>query len=132
MKSKSICRRLTTIVPLLLSLGIIGCGGGPGGFVPSDIEGGGPEITAEGVLFTFIDPKAERVVIVGDFNNWSTTADPLLNRAGEGTWTIRIPLQPGRYEYKYIIDGKKWTPDLWNPDVVDDGFGGFNSVIVIE
>ncbi len=132
MKSKSICRRLTMIVPLLLTLGIVGCGGGPGGFVPSSIEGGGPQVTTEGVLFTFIDPKAQRVNIVGDFNNWSTTADPLLDRAGDGTWTIRIPLQPGRYEYKYIIDGKNWTPDLWNPDVVDDGFGGINSVIVIE
>ena len=131
MKSKMICRRLCAIISVL-SLGIVGCAGGPAGFVPSDIEGGGPQVTADGVLFTFIDTNAKRINIAGDFNNWSTMADPLLDRAGDGTWTLRIPLKPGRYEYKFLIDGKKWTPDLWNPDVTDDGFGGLNSVIVIE
>jgi hypothetical protein len=132
MKSNKTVGRLAIIVSLLLSIVFAGCGGGPAGFTPSGIEGGGPQVTADGVLFTFIDQKIQRISIVGDFNNWSTTADPLFDRAGDGTWTIRIPLQPGRYEYKYIIDGKKWTPDPWNPDVVDDGFGGFNSVIVVE
>jgi hypothetical protein len=131
MKLILIGRRLMIIVPLLLSLAIAGCGG-PAGFQPSSVEGGGPTVTSEGVLFTFIDQKVKRINIVGDFNNWSTSADPLFDRAGDGTWTIRIPLQPGRYEYKYLIDGKKWTPDPWNPDVVDDGFGGLNSVILVE
>lgn len=131
MRQIPICRRLMIIVPVLLSLAIAGCGG-PAGFQPSGVEGGGPQVTSEGVLFTFIDHKIKRINIVGDFNNWSTTADPLFDRAGDGTWTIRIPLQPGRYEYKYLIDGKKWKPDPWNPDVVDDGFGDLNSVIVVE
>ena len=125
-------KRLIKMFLILAFVIITGCGGGPQGFVPTDIEGGGPEITSEGVTFTFIDAKIERINIVGDFNNWSTTADPLLDRIGDGTWTIRIPLKPGRYEYKYLIDAKKWAPDPWNPNVVDDGFGGLNSVLVVE
>lgn len=123
---------LAMFVPVVLLSAMAGCASGPAGFTPSDVEGGGPQITSEGVLFTFIDRKVERIAIVGDFNNWSTTADPLFDRAGDGTWTIRIPLKPGRYEYKYLVDGKKWIPDPWNPDVVDDGFGGLNSVITVE
>jgi hypothetical protein len=132
MMTNAIYKRLAGAVVVLAVALIMGCGGGPQGFVPTDVEGGGPEKTAEGVTFTFIDAKINRINIVGDFNNWSTTADPLLDRVGDGTWTIRIPLKPGRYEYKYLIDGKKWSPDPWNPNVVDDGFGSLNSVLVVE
>ena len=132
MRKRKILIKTTLLSTLFALILAAGCGGGPAGFTPTDIEGGGAEVADGGVIFTFIDPKAERINIVGDFNNWSVTADPLFDRVGDGTWRVRIPLKPGRYEYKYLIDGKKWTPDLWNPDVVDDGFGGLNSVLVVE
>ena len=92
----------------------------------------GPEFTPEGVRFTLYAPKIERVVVAGDFNNWSTAADPLYDRENDGVWTITIPLDPGSYEYKFHVDGEKWIPDPGNPERVDDGFGGFNSVVVVE
>ncbi len=92
----------------------------------------GPQATSQGVMFAFHAPKAHKVMIVGDFNNWSTTADPMYDREEKGTWTITLPLKPGRYEYKFLVDGEKWVPDVANPKRVKDGFGAFNSVIEVK
>jgi 1,4-alpha-glucan branching enzyme len=125
-------RRFLMVFLVLLSVGALACSPRMPGVGMLDEGGTGPVSTPEGVEFTYFDQKATRVNLVGDFNNWSTTADPLYDREGTGRWTIRIPLELGRYEYKFLIDGKSWQPDLSNPLEVDDGFGGRNSVIVVE
>jgi glycosidase len=50
---------------------------------------------------------------------------------GDGTYNISIPLDPGRYEYKFFVDGKELI-DPVNPVKVPNGMGGFNSIIVIS
>ncbi len=98
-----------------------------------DIElTGGPQITPEGVRFSLYSTKVKTVHITGDFNNWSMTADPLYDRGGTGMWTIVLPLSPGRYEYKIVVNGDKLMPDPSNPLTVDDGFGDKNSVFIVE
>ena len=88
-----------------------------------------PEITAEGVRFTF--PGAARSVhLAGDFNEWSPTADPL-TRGADGAWTIVRKLPPGTHAYKFVVDGTTWKTDLANPASVDDGFGGKNSIVTV-
>jgi len=39
-----------------------------------------------GTMFAVWAPEAERVTVMGDFNNWSKTANPLTPRAGSGIW----------------------------------------------
>jgi 1,4-alpha-glucan branching enzyme len=92
----------------------------------------GPREADGGVQFTCYAPKAHRVMIVGDFNNWSTGADPMYDREEKGLWSITLPLQPGRYEYKFLIDGEKWIGDPGNPKRIKDGFGAYNSVIEVR
>ena len=92
----------------------------------------GPRGVETGVQFICSAPKAHRVVIVGDFNNWSITADPMYDREEKGAWSINLPLLPGRYEYKFLIDGEKWIPDPGNPKKIKDGFGAYNSVIEVK
>lgn len=118
------------LLVVLASMVVVGCGAPMPGMDPN--LGGGPEVMEGGVLFTYHDTKATRVNIVGDFNNWSMTADPMYDREGDGGWTIRLPLRPGRHEYKFLIDGTKWIPDPANPDTTDDGFGWLNSIVVVE
>ena len=91
----------------------------------------GPKAVEGGMQFVIFVPKAKRVNIVGDFNGWSTSADPMFNRGEKGIWTITLPLQTGRYEHKFLIDGEKWIPDQGNPEKVKDGFGAFNSVVKV-
>jgi 1,4-alpha-glucan branching enzyme len=92
----------------------------------------GPREVDGGVQFICYAPKAHRVVIVGDFNNWSTAADPMYDREEKGAWSITLPLQSGRYEYKFLIDGEKWIPDPGNPKKTKDGFGSQNSVVEVK
>jgi 1,4-alpha-glucan branching enzyme len=97
-----------------------------------DYPSTGPRMVEGGVQFICYAPKAHRVVIVGDFNNWSTAADPMYDREEKGAWSITLPLQPGRYEYKFLVDGEKWIPDVGNPKRIKDGFGAYNSVVDVK
>jgi 1,4-alpha-glucan branching enzyme len=91
----------------------------------------GPEITKDGILFTFYAPTAKSITISGSFNAWDIHKDRMSGPDNNGVWSGIIPLREGRYEYLFIVDGKEWQPDPSVP-AVDDGFGGKNSVVVIE
>ena len=92
--------------------------------------GKAPEVGADGAHFYFAG-SYRTVHLAGDFNGWSTTADPL--QVGEdGLWTIHKKLEPGVYAYKFVVDGSTWKQDEANPESVDDGFGGKNSVITVK
>jgi len=90
----------------------------------------GPEMTRDGVSFTFYAPQAKSVAIAGSFNAWNMHKDSLSGPDQKGLWSIVIPLHEGRYEYLFVINGKDWQPDPSVPGV-DDGFGGKNSVLLI-
>lgn len=92
----------------------------------------GPQSLREGVRFSIFSTRVRSVAVAGTFNNWSMTADMLSDREGTGMWTIVLPLPPGRHEYKFVINGEEWIPDPGNSNLVDDGFGGSNSVILVE
>ena len=56
-----------------------------------------------GVLFAVWAPNAERVSVVGDFNQWDGRRHPMRVRGGTGVWELFIPdLAPGAL-YKYEI-----------------------------
>jgi 1,4-alpha-glucan branching enzyme len=90
-----------------------------------------PQLTAEGVLFTYAGPAKTGVALCGDFNAWATTADGMTQQA-DGTWTITKKLAAGSYAYKFLVDGGSWKPDDGNTQGKDDGFGGKNSVVVVK
>ena len=70
--------------------------------------------------------KAERVYLSGTFNNWATTQTPM--EKTDSGWVVSVKLQPGKYLYKYILDGQ-WTEDPFNRQMEDDQNGGNNSVV---
>jgi hypothetical protein len=69
--------------------------------------------------------NATQVYLSGTFNNWSTM-EHRMHKTGDG-WEISIPLAPGGFEYKFIVDGK-WITDPDNLLKVSDGRAGYNSV----
>lgn len=83
------------------------------------------------VPFTFRADQAASVSVVGSFNGWSPTATRMVKR-DDGAWQVKVRLQPGRFEYKFAVDGSNWIQDPSNPEAVNDGFGGRNSVLVVE
>ena len=72
---------------------------------------------------------AQVVAIYGSFNNWIQTKN-YCAREGDG-WVCRIDLAPGKYTYKFLVDGRGLN-DPTNSATEDDGNGHFDSVIVIK
>jgi hypothetical protein len=68
---------------------------------------------------------ARRVVLSGNFINWST--DAILMIATDSGWIAQVKLGPGKYWYKFIIDGN-WDIDNDNLLKENDGRGNVNSV----
>ena len=71
------------------------------------------------------------VACVGDFNRWNKNYGKMIYYPKLNKWSIKLNLKPGRYRYKFLIDGTKWIPDPKAKEFVDDGFGGKCSVIVV-
>lgn len=92
---------------------------------------GGPELVEGGAMFRYTNKDARSVHLVGDFNDWNPTADPMADENGDGEWSLFYPLAPGRYDYKFVVDGTRWIPDPTNGDHEPDGFGGRNSIVIV-
>jgi len=78
------------------------------------------------------DNKAHTVAIAGDFNGWNPQENLLEDPEGDGIWTGTLNLEPGRYEYMFVLDGEKWFPDPNALRYVKDGFGNKNAILEIN
>jgi hypothetical protein len=71
--------------------------------------------------------------LTGDFVAWGGNPGAgaiELAKGADDTWTTSRDFDAGMYLYKFIVDGSSWIADPANPNFVDDGFGGRNSVYV--
>ena len=75
-------------------------------------------------------PEAGQVYVVGCFNEWDATANPL-QRDAEGNWGCTMFLEPGEYEYRFVVDDVWWDDPLATMRIPND-FGCENCVIVVE
>jgi 1,4-alpha-glucan branching enzyme len=82
------------------------------------------------VVFQLYAPLAKSVKLAGDFNHWNTS-ELKLKQQKEGLWKINVELKPGRYEYRYLVDGN-WTNDQEpGKKLVPNAFGTWNCVIEV-
>jgi len=81
------------------------------------------------VLFSLHAPEAQQVSVAGDFNAWDPDA-LVMKKGTEDTWKVAVNLEPGRYEYRYLVDGS-WMEDPNCPERTDNPYGGQNSVISV-
>jgi hypothetical protein len=65
------------------------------------------------------------VLIAGSWNNWRAVP---CEKSGD-SWIVQLALKPGRYEYKWIVDGV-WMIDTGQNQVNTNDF--VNNVIEIE
>ena len=57
----------------------------------------------DGVRFAVWAPNAERVSVVGDFNQWDGRCHPMRNRGASGIWELFIPELPADTLYKFEL-----------------------------
>jgi 1,4-alpha-glucan branching enzyme len=81
------------------------------------------------IKMIFSEAKAKTVSLVGDFNEWNPNRHPMKMRE-EGTWEKIIVLPPGKYEYKYLVDGT-WENDPLNHHTCYNSFGTLNNVLAV-
>ena len=82
------------------------------------------------VTFRLPEFQANDVALCGDFNNWSPSTNPM-KRQAEGCWEATVDLRPGRYHYKFIVDGE-WIPDPLAEENILNEHGTLNSVIEVS
>lgn len=90
----------------------------------------GPKVLPEGVTFALDAPNASSVRLTGEFTNWSHEGLRMLRDEKDGVWKITVNLDPGDYEYRFIVDGV-WITDPNNVDSVLNEFGQENSLLIV-
>jgi 1,4-alpha-glucan branching enzyme len=81
------------------------------------------------VSFTLSAPAAQSVLLVGDFTRWEQEAIRL-KKQKEGVWKVSVSLAPGRYEYRFLVDGS-WQDDPACTERSPNSFGAANCVRVV-
>lgn len=80
------------------------------------------------VTFQFNLSGVAKVRVYGSFNGWSKGVS--LEEKQPGKWQQTVELGYGRYEYKFLVDGK-WKYDTSLPSI-DDGLYSRNNVMIVR
>jgi 1,4-alpha-glucan branching enzyme len=95
----------------------------------------GPVTEKGKIRVTFELPStlwAERVNLVGEFNDWDTRSLRMVRNRADANWRITIELEPGRqYRFRYLVDGKQWHNDWHADNYVENPYGSDDSVVIL-
>lgn len=75
--------------------------------------------------------QADEAFLVGEFNDWSRSAEPM-RRLSDGGFSTTISLESGNsYRFRYLLDGERWEND-WEADLyLPNEFGTEDSVVTV-
>jgi 1,4-alpha-glucan branching enzyme len=79
------------------------------------------------VTFSLEAADAREVILMGDFNNWNSKTHPM-KKDKDGVWKKAVLLFPGKYEYKFLVDGY-WKEDPLNKQICPNRFGTYNNIL---
>jgi peroxiredoxin len=65
----------------------------------------------------------QAVYLAGEFNKWNITGHKMEGPDADNRFTTKLVLKAGRYEYKFVVNGKDWRNDPGNPRQV----GAYNN-----
>ena len=82
------------------------------------------------MTFSLNAPTAQVVLLAGDFTGWQE-APASLKKDKSGLWKKTVSIAPGRYEYRFLVDGQ-WQDDPQCAIRQPNQFGGENCVCVVE
>src|ERR1700709_1756163 len=54
-------------------------------------------------LFHLVAKSARNVLLAADFTGWDQAPLKMVKTVG-GIWNIKVPLPPGKYRYRFLID----------------------------
>lgn len=83
------------------------------------------------VRFEVEAEPGSRVAVAGNFNRWDPQVHVLRETKRAGHFERCVYLQPGEYQYKFVIDGD-WSADPNCPHFAANEFGTLNSVLRVQ
>ena len=84
-----------------------------------------------GVKFEYRAEPGADVYVVGSFNDWDPMQTRLRDEMGNGCYCAFFALAPGRYEYKFVMNGQ-WCVDPKCLDPIVNRFNTLNSVVTVS
>lgn len=96
-----------------------------------NVVAGNRESLAIPQQFVFENRGAHRIAVVGDFNNWSPAKDPMTRSSDGTTWSVIVPMLPGRHTFGFMVDDSVFTLDPRAPKVLDPDLGTSGSVVIV-
>ncbi len=88
------------------------------------------EQTVDVVFSLPAETQADRVALSGEFNDWSVESISLA-RGDDRVWRVTVPLAPGTYRYKFLLDGETWENGTDADRYEENAYGTEDSVIVV-
>lgn len=85
----------------------------------------------DAVFFVTLYPRAQQVLIAGDFNAWQPEKTPMQKVGNSGVWQTKLQLPHGTYRYRLVVDGQ-WQQDPYNERTEPNPFGDLNSVLEVK
>jgi 1,4-alpha-glucan branching enzyme len=132
--------RTRTALAAIVTIALFAAGCSSLGFIKRRLPP--PSQGPDGVTFRFEAPSARVVQLAGNWpaNDWlrgqaqtgSFLVGEMKDEDGDGIWERVEPMPPGRYQYKFVVDRVNWKQDPNNPNRIDDGYGGFNSLLDVR
>jgi 1,4-alpha-glucan branching enzyme len=83
------------------------------------------------VVLTVNTTPGSDVYVAGTFNDWLPETKQLKDKEGTGNYIGILMLSPGRYEYKFKVNGD-WFIDENNINFTRNEFGTLNSVLTVQ
>jgi len=75
-------------------------------------------------------PFATSVKLAADFTDWEKFPLNMIKSA-DGVWYTVVPLPPGHYSYRFIVDGEWWDDPSPIRRLQDNSFGGANTMVEV-
>jgi hypothetical protein len=84
------------------------------------------------VEFLLDRDAADTPYLMGSWDGWQRPGIPMVRQPGETpTWMTEVELPPGEHQFRYRV-GDDWFNDPSADRTVENGMGGWNSVVVVE
>lgn len=84
--------------------------------------------TVKATFTVALDGHGDPMALVGEFNGWDPTANPLTRRPGARRASVVVE-SGRRYAFRYLAGGGEWFNDEAADDYESNGMGGENSIL---
>jgi serine protease AprX len=90
-----------------------------------------PVTSGRRLRFVLQEPDAHSVELIGSWDGW--TGRVAGARVAPSLWQMTAPrLSSGAYQYKLVVDDRRWIDDAASRRRTHDGFGGTNSAFQVR